>query len=110
MTDKVSVSVKFAGKLRNLASVDRDGIKQTVRELVNRRGRVINKGALSLDITQNSHKFRQTPLFLCRARLWNNGKKVIAIGEEYGIGQTVDRALNKIEQQLIQYKERKLGV
>ena len=110
MSEQVAVSVKFAGKLRTLASIDRRNIKQSIRELVNKRGRVIRAGSLNLDITQNSHKFRQTPLFYCRARLWNRGKKVIAIGQEYGIWQTVDRALNKIEQQLIQHKEKGLGL
>lgn len=109
MTDSnVSVSVKFAGRLRNVAPIDRKQIAESVVNLVSRRKRVIRSGALNLDIRQNNERFRKVPLFLCRARFWNRGRNIAATGEEYGIWQTVDNALDKIEQKIIQYKERGL--
>ncbi len=102
---KVGVSVKLGGKLRRLAPIDREGIKTEINEVVDRHSRIINGGVLSLHIEQHKHRFRQMPLFLCRARLWNQGTRVIANVGEYGIWQSVDRALEKIEHKLIQHKE-----
>lgn len=105
---KIDVSVKLGGRLRKLAPVDRDGIKTEINGVVDRHSRIINRGVLSLHINQNKNRFRQKPLFLCRARLWNHGTRVIANVGEYGIWQSVDRALNRIEGKLIQEKERGL--
>jgi len=104
----VEVSVKFDGELKRLASVDRKIIAEAVKDLVRKRERVFNGGVLNLDIKQNDRKFRNIPLFFCRARLWKPGKLVVAKGSEYGVWQTVDKALDRIESRLILEKERGL--
>lgn len=113
MTDNVSVSVRFSGKLKRLASIDKQEIMSTINNLVDKHRRTIKSGAINMDIRQNGIKYRQIPLFECKANFLNrenNGKVIVATGEEYGIWQTVDKALNRIEQKLVQYKERNLGL
>lgn len=105
---EVELSVKFAGKLRNLANVDKQDIRENIAELVERHQRVLRAGALKLHLKQHKERFRQLPLFLCRAKFWTRGKSIIARGQEYGIWQTVDNALDKIEHKMIQSKERGL--
>ena len=110
MADDVAVSIRFAGKLRRLNPIDKRGIKEEVSGLVGKYNRVLRAGALKLNIRQNSERLKKVPLFLCKARFWGRGKSVVAHGSEYGIGQTVDKTLRRVEQRLIQDKERKLGL
>jgi len=105
----VNVSVKLDGRLRRLAPVDKNVIKSDISEVVGRHSRLIKHGELKLHIKQHRQRFRQVPLFLCKARFWNNGTRVIANVGEYGIWQSVERALTRIEGKLIQEKERGLG-
>jgi ribosome-associated translation inhibitor RaiA len=111
MVGKVSVSVKFSGKLKRLATIDKQIIRSTIQGLVSKHGRILSSGAINLDIKQNGIKFRQIPLFECKANFWNTTNRkvrnIVATGQEYGIWQTVDRALNKIERKLVQQKEKK---
>ena len=108
MGENVSVSVKFSGRLKRLTNIDRQAIHNTIQALVSKHGRVIRSGAINLDLKQNSTK--QAPLFECKAKLWDKGMQVLGTGNEYGIWQTVDRALHVIERKIVQNKERNLGL
>ena len=104
----VMVSVKFAGKLRRLTPIDKRQMKATILNLVQRHGRVMRAGALNVYLKQHNERFRQLPLFLCRAKLWNRGRSTVARGMEYGVWQTVDNTLDKIERKMVEHKERGL--
>ena len=113
MTDNVLVNVRFSGKLRRLASIDKQAIMSTINNLVDKHRRTIKYGSINMDIKQNGIKYRQIPLFECKANFYNkedSGKVIVATGEEYGIWQTVDKALNRIERKIVEYKERNLGL
>jgi len=106
---ELSIGIRFSGRLKRLNNIDRQVLKRVIQSIVGKHNRFIKSGAINLDLKQNSEKFRQIPLFECKAKLWNKGKNIVAIGQEYGIPQTVDRALNRIEQKLVQYKEKHLN-
>ena len=108
MVENIAISVRFAGKLRRLNPIDKRGIKEDISGLVGKYRRVLRAGALKLNIRQNSEKLKKVPLFLCKVRFWGRGKSIAAHGSEYGINQTVDKALRRVEHRLIRDKERGL--
>jgi len=110
MVEDVAISIRFVGKLRRLNPIDKRGIREEVSGLVGKYKRVLKSGALKLNIRQNSERLKKVPLFLCKARFWGRGRSIAAHGSEYGIGQSVDKTLRRVEHRLIQDKERRLGL
>jgi len=51
-------------------------------------------------------KFREIPLFYCRANFFTDKGIFVASGEEYGIRQCVGIALGKVKKQLLKQKKK----
>jgi len=98
--------MQFAGKLETLNNYDRAFIKEWVERFLEKNERFVKSGVLKLRLEQRREKFREVPLFSCRANFYTDGDRFIASGEEYGIKQCVGIALSKVRRQLIRKKER----
>ncbi|MBS3156408.1 hypothetical protein J4413_04245 [Candidatus Woesearchaeota archaeon] len=106
---KIDLSVKFAGRLKKLANVDKKEIYNAAYELAERHSKFIDGGKLSIYITQRNEKTRQVPLFYCRANYSNSGNQVVASGSEYGITPTLNKAFGRIQDRLVQKKEKAIN-
>ena len=102
----MQLSMQFAGKLETLNQYDREAVKNWVKGFLEKHSRLVNSGDLSLRLEQREMKFRGIPLFSCKANFFTDRGKFVAIGEEYGIRQCVNMALNKVKKQLLKKKER----
>ena len=100
-----NLSMQFTGKLETLNQYDREAVKNWVESFLEKHKRMVNSGNLSLILEQREMKFRGIPLFKCRANFFTNRGKFVAIGEEYGIRQCVNIALNRVKRQLLRKKE-----
>src|SRR3989338_4960214 len=102
----MNLSMQFAGKLETLNLYDREVVKGWVERFLEKHGRFVDSGDLNLVVEQREMKFRGVPLFFCRANFFTDRGKFVATGEEYGIQQCVNIALNKVKKQLLRKKER----
>lgn len=102
----VNLSMQFAGKLETLNQYDRKAVKSWVEEFLEKHERLVNHGNLRLRLEQREMKFRGIPLFSCRANFFTDRGKFVATGEEYGIRQCVNIALNRVKKQLLRKKEK----
>lgn len=98
--------MQFAGRLETLNRYDRIAIKNGIERFLEKQGRLVNDGSLNLRLVQREMKFRGVPLFFCRANFFTDRGRFVATGEEYGIQQCVNIALNKVRKQLLRKKER----
>ena len=94
------VSVQLAGRFNNLSNIDKSMLMRDVEKFTNKHERLVSNGELYLIMKQHREKFRSIPLFQCSARFVSNIGRFNAIGHEYGIKQSVDDALAKIEKQV----------
>lgn len=101
----MQLSMQFAGKLETLNGYDRKAVKNWVERFLEKQGRFVESGNLNLRLEQRELKFRGIPLFSCKANLFTDRGKFVASGEEYGIQQCVNIALNKVKRQLLKRKE-----
>ena len=98
--------MQFAGKLETLNQYDRKAVKNWVEEFLEKQGRLVESGELNLRLEQREMKFRGIPLFSCKANFFTDKGNFVASGEEYGIRQCVNIALNKVRRQLLRRKEK----
>ncbi|MBI2105436.1 hypothetical protein HYT56_01200 [Candidatus Woesearchaeota archaeon] len=98
--------MQFAGKLETLNMHDRQAMKGWVERFLEKQGKFVDNGLLKLRLEQRREKFREVPLFFCRANFFTDRGKFIATGEEYGIQQCVNIALNKVKKQLLRQKSK----
>ncbi len=98
--------MQFAGKLETLNQYDRKSVKDWVEGFLEKQGKLVNSGELNLRLEQREMKFRGIPLFSCRANFFTDKGKFVATGEEYGIKQCVNIALNRVKRQLLRKKEK----
>ncbi len=106
---KLDLSVKFAGRLKKLANVDKKEIYNAAYELAKRYSNFIDGGKLNVYLSQKKEKTRQVPLFYCRANYSNSGNYVFASGREYGITPTLNRTFSRIQSRLVQRKEKAIN-
>ncbi|MBS3153097.1 hypothetical protein J4426_00830 [Candidatus Woesearchaeota archaeon] len=106
---KLDLSVKFAGRLKRLANIDKKEIYNVAYELAKKHSKFIDGGKLDVYLTQRKEKTRQIPLFYCKANYFNSGNQVVASGSEYGITPTLNRAFSKIQTRLVQRKEKAIN-
>jgi len=106
---KLDLSVKFAGRLKKLANVDKKEIYNTAYELAKRHSKFIDGGELRVYIAQRKEKTRQVPLFYCKANYFNSGSMVFATGSEYGVTPVLNQTLNKIQNRLVRIKEKAIN-
>ena len=102
----VNFSMQFAGKLETLNQYDRKAVKNWVEGFLEKQEKLVSDGSLNLRLEQREMKFRGIPLFSCRANLFTDKGKFVATGEEYGIRQCVNIALNRVKRQLLKKKEK----
>ena len=101
-----NLSMQFAGKLETLNLYDRKAVKSGVERFLEKQGKFVDSGSLNLRLVQREMKFRGVPLFYCRANFFTDRGKFVATGEEYGILQCINIALNKVKRQLLRKKEK----
>ena len=101
-----NLSMQFAGKLETLNRYDRLTVKGWVEKFLEKQGKFADIGNLNLRLVQREMKFRGVPLFYCRANFFTDKGNFVATGEEYGIQQCVNIALNKVKRQLLRKKEK----
>ena len=65
-----------------------------------------DNGELKLVIQERSEKFRNVPLFFCRANFFTDKGKFTATGEEYGVIQCINLALEKVKKQVLKHKSK----
>ncbi|MEK6856817.1 MAG: hypothetical protein AABX49_02260 [Nanoarchaeota archaeon] len=102
----VNLSMQFAGKLETLNQYDREAVKSWVEGFLEKHEKIVSNGELNLRLEQRERKFRGIPLFECRANFFTKKGKFVATGEEYGIKQCVNIALNRVRKQLLKKKEK----
>jgi len=102
----MNVSVQLAGRFREMSNFDKEIIMNDIERFTEKHERLVDNGELHLIMKQHKEKFRTIPLFHCTARFVSNIGRFNATGHEYGIKQTVDQALGKIEKQVIKTKQK----
>jgi len=98
--------MQFAGKLETLNAYDRQAVKGWIERFLDKQEKFVNNGELKLVVKQRREKFREIPLFFCRANFFTDKGRFTATGEEYGIQQCVNIALNKVKRQLLKQKSK----
>ena|SRR3989338_10881213 len=101
-----NLSMQFAGRLKELSSYDRDYFKKSVQRFLSKQSKFVDNGELKLVIKQRSEKFRNLPLFFCRANFFTDKGVFTATGEEYGVNQCINLALHKVKRQLLKRKNK----
>ena len=101
-----NVSMRFGGKFAELSPIDRMYIRHMVlRRVYNSR---VLDGDVAVNLVHHTQKFRRIPLFSTTVRLYNHMGRFVARGHEYGIGQSLNEALKKIEGQVIKQKTKRI--
>ena len=98
--------MQFAGKLETLNLYDREAVKGWVERFLEKHGRFVDSGDLNLVVEQREMKFRGVPLFFCRANFFTDKGKFTATGEEYGVIQCINLALEKVKKQVLKHKSK----
>ncbi len=98
--------MQFAGKLETLNRYDRDFVRRWVESFLEKHEKFVKNGFLNLRLEQRKEKFREIPLFNCRANFYTEKGQFVASGEEYGIKQCVGLALERVRKQLLKRKRR----
>jgi|SRR3989344_2439004 len=101
-----NLSMQFAGRLKELPSYDRDYFKKSVERFLDKQEKFVNNGELKLVVKQRTEKFRDLPLFFCRVNFFTDNGIFTATGEEYGIKQCINLALEKVKKQVLKRKNK----
>ena len=98
--------MQFAGRLKELHSYDRDYFRKRVERFLDKQSKLVDNGELKLVVKERDEKFRSVPLYYCRANFFTDKGRFTATGEEYGVSQCINLALNKVRKQLLKHKKK----
>jgi ribosome-associated translation inhibitor RaiA len=107
----LNLSLNFDGKLKHLNFEDREQIISGIGNQLEKMNKFGNSVDARVSLRQFSRRtLRDLPMISASVTVYTRLGKFIAKGFEYGIDSSVNKAVKKIETQIMKVKSKSLGI
>ena len=107
----LNLSLNFDGKLKHLNFEDREQIISGIGDKLEKMDRFGNDVYAKVSLKQFARRtLRDLPMISATVTVYTRLGRFIAKGFEYGIDSSVNKAVKKIETQIMKVKSKSLGI